>query len=324
MSDLWFSINASELTERYGAAVNNPESENRHSDRDGIDWPAVGTAVRRLFCLTDPGVAGADPQGNPSSAAIAEVAAGLGPAEEKIVRSWLSEPPDASIDFHRADRWGVTNGRHRLTGVWSVHPEWDLPIRMELKDPSIQPAAAAANELIDEAIAWRDSLDRDVELPDNSVNRKYRTGLDAFASYPRQTVQLKKPRLFNWSGSPAPQQFTNVNENHQVFVWTEGEELLLVIESSAAMYRDQVFTWLSQVKKNPGNEALSPLLAEAQTITVLAAVMVRGNDEWHKQTFTKNEFSTAQEIERTAPTVSEFVFHSVTWSTGTKEGCENR
>lgn len=323
MSRLWFSTSAAGLS-RHGVTVENPSSERRHEDKPVPDWEAVGIAVRRLFCL-DSVVDGADPQGEPTGAAVAAVTADLGVEETRIVRDWLRGPPAALADFSAGKNWGVRNGRHRLTGVWSVRPEWELPIMWDHPDPDTEKETPElANMILDAAATTFDDFTAGrLELQSTPVNLRFLTGLRRLALQEHYSEEAlgPGPLNFTWSG-PDPDRYLDKDGTCTVYAWPIGDEALIVVESAVGLGRSGSYNKLLEISRRQDNDALSDLLFEdVDQVTVIGAVSAWGTTLWQWEALRPWEITPFRDL----PKSRSLRFHEigvVLWKSTIMEGRE--
>lgn len=321
MSRLWFSTSAAGLS-GHGATVENPSAERRHENKPVPDWEAVGTAVRRLFCL-DGVVEGAEPQGEPPAAAVDAVTADLGVEEERIVRDWLRSPPAALADFSAGKNWGVRNGRHRLTGVWSVRPEWELPIMWDYPDPDTEKETPElANMILDAAAdTFGDFTAGRLELQSTPVNLGFLTGIRRLSLQEHYVDDVPEPLNFTWSG-PDPDRYLDKHGTCTVYAWPIGDEALIVVESSLGLGRSGSYQKLLEISHRPDNIALRDLLFEnVDQVTVIGAVSAWGKTLWQWETLQPWEI----EYNRDLPKSRSLAYHeigAVLWESTIMEGRE--
>lgn len=293
MSDLWFSISANDLA-KVGAEVEDPSPEGRHEDRDEIDWKSVGIAVRRLFGLTDTPLEGADPQGGATEDAVAAATAGLGDRERNIVTDWLRVgPPEALVDFAaKKDQWTVSNGRHRLTGVWSVEPDWQVPLQLAIPDVDGDESATTVNMALAGFRDLRADLDAGrVSLPDTTVNAAFTTAVHTLAARPNVGAPVPKPLHFTWSG-PDPERFFHNDGFSRVFAWPKGKNLMLVLDAPNATSRESVHGKIQQIAGAEGNERLQNLIDAADSLYIVGQAVAIGKAFWQEGWFDHLQFLT--------------------------------
>lgn len=327
MDPIWFSTSAAELAQRYGVAVEDPTDEGRYTDLPVPDWEAIGTALRRLFGLAGPVVAGANPQGQPTQDAIDTVTAELGETDTEIVEYWLRFPPPvltpAGTNSAAAAGWGVRDGRHRLTGVWSVHPEWQLPVMWDIPDPDDEGEPDfVRNQAIDNALQVDGDLaSGHLQLPDSQVNTAFTARVRDLAQRPRHAQRALLPRGFTWTG-PDPEIFLNGEGFTHVFAWPQGDELLLVVQSTATLGRESIHSNIVSISNRAENERLAELLRAAEQATVLGPVTAPGGVFWQAQTLSTSEIRYGRELPKSRPWTEKQV-GDVTWTSTIENGRES-
>lgn len=101
------------------------DGRQRWTDRNELDWAAVGEAVVSIGFRLTTGSSSVDP--DDPTYVIVPTPWVLPEPEATVARSWWgSEAPQGDV-------WstGLVNGRHRLWNVWRVAPQAQLPVRSD-------------------------------------------------------------------------------------------------------------------------------------------------------------------------------------------------
>lgn len=310
MSYAWFSIDAISLRQCYGVGVEDPSGEGRYRLQEIIpNWEEIGIAVQRLFNLSGPALQGADSQGEPDREAIDEAVRQLSEDDANIVRSWIRTAPEASTCFTEDKEWTVDNGRHRLNGIWTMHPDWQLPIKWNKPDPDSEPAEIA-NSVFKEARKVLDDIDAfTLQLNSNSVNDAFRSKLSVWANLPDR-VPIIDPVNFKWEGLE-PERFSDVYETIRVFAWSAERELLVVVDSRVGIDQDHVHDRVLCIAGHEKNHRLMELITDARKITIIGLVDDLDTQSWQMDQV--EEVVAGRNLPE-SDGVSEFMFGSaVTW-----------
>lgn len=219
----WYEVSKTFL-DRFGAQVPDPSQERRYTGKDP-DWAEIAANLRPFIYESAP-------------------VDHLPELTRDILKSWLREPSVADPKFNEFDYYtgenlwadrSFVNGRHRLTGVFSVEPDLLVPIRCDL----IRGLEDDVYELqllrIAEAQALQTGLEQSGGLPSTPQNRRFLERLSAVSVREITKPTPEFPGDIVVSGREPD--LSDRNEQHGLtfHLWHQGGQALVLLSRDAGL-----------------------------------------------------------------------------------------
>lgn len=265
----WYEINLDFLN-LIGYYVEDPKREERY--HDNIKW---GTAIPNLDKYFNGELTTED----------------FDPSIRSVLASFTLQPISADLPDNISQPtdpqqlWLIQNGRHRLTSIWEENPRLLVPIKSSLF--SFEEETPIGKGVLKDLAYRLASSDVIKLLPKTTQNQQF---IHRCKGVSLEEIRYPTPSFpidIQISGRRPDLVQSDGHEDKSIFLWASKGQVLIVLDSSASIYGDQIsgtfrtlYRRFSEVSITNFKGSLQELLSKSKTVTIIFKQMIIGMEEY--------------------------------------------